>query len=220
MTQKHAADRHDDIDHDLDKDSLAAIRSLLQDEPAAEKAPETQSTKQRRERFSPLPPQPGDAPEKTKAVKSRTPKANARKGTGTPKVGLAPRIKSYRPTPKHILLFSLALLIYFRPLLITGFLVIGIMLTIGIFLILGYDGFWRQAMSIARWYARRRPARAAELHRKLDAFAMRWDAILDRFPEGTVDGLYLPDFGAVEAADARHDAALDRRLAQMQEQNH
>lgn len=41
---------------------------------------------------------------------------------------------------------------------------------------------------------------------------MKWDAVLDRFPEGTVDGLYLPDFGEMAEAEARHDAALDRRF--------
>lgn len=70
-------------------------------------------------------------------------------------------------------------------------------------------------MGLGRWYARRRPNRAAELHRKLDAFAMKWDAVLDRFPEGSVDGLYLPDFGELATADARHDEALDRRFANL-----
>ena len=41
---------------------------------------------------------------------------------------------------------------------------------------------------------------------------VKWDAVLDRFPEGTVDGLYLPDFGEMAAADTRHDEALDRRF--------
>jgi len=40
-----------------------------------------------------------------------------------------------------------------------------------------------------------------------------WDGILDRFPEGTVDGLYLPDFGELAAADDRHTEAMDRRLS-------
>ena len=41
---------------------------------------------------------------------------------------------------------------------------------------------------------------------------MKWDAVLDRFPEGTVDGLYLPDFGEMAAAETRYDEALDRRF--------
>ena len=46
---------------------------------------------------------------------------------------------------------------------------------------------------------------------------MKWDAVLDRFPEGTVDGLYLPDFGEMAAAEARHDAALDRRFDRLRD---
>ena len=72
-------------------------------------------------------------------------------------------------------------------------------------------------MGIARWYARRHPSRSVELHRKLDNFAMKFDAFLDRFPEGTVDGLYLPDLGDLAEADQRHDEALDRRFETLRE---
>jgi hypothetical protein len=106
----------------------------------------------------------------------------------------------------------LALLVLFRPWLVVGVLLLTVFLILGVFLALGYDGFWRRGMAIGRWYAGRRPERAADLHNRLDAFAIKWDAILDRFPEGTVDGLYLPDFGEMAAADARHDAAMARRF--------
>jgi len=46
-----------------------------------------------------------------------------------------------------------------------------------------------------------------------DHLSVAWDGILDRFPEGTVDGLYLPDFGELAAADDRHTEAMDRRLS-------
>lgn len=83
----------------------------------------------------------------------------------------------------------------------------------GVFLTVGYDGFWQGMIKFGRWYANRRPARAALLHARLDRFAVAWDGILDRFPEGTVDGLYLPDFGELAAADDRHTEAMDRRLS-------
>ncbi|WP_394415134.1 hypothetical protein [Sulfitobacter sp. 1A12126] len=94
---------------------------------------------------------------------------------------------------------------------------VTVFVALGVFLALGYDGFWQRAMALGRWYAARRPERAAALHARLDAFAMKWDAVLDRFPEGTVDGLYLPDFGEMAAAEARHDAALDRRFDRLRD---
>ncbi|MGB3243322.1 MAG: hypothetical protein WBB25_02215, partial [Sulfitobacter sp.] len=85
------------------------------------------------------------------------------------------------------------------------------------FLFLGYDGFWRRAMRVSRWYARQHPSRSGEIDRKLDNFAMKFDAFLDRFPEGSVDGLYLPDFGDRAEAEGRHDEALDRRFNSLRE---
>ena len=60
-------------------------------------------------------------------------------------------------------------------------------------------------------------ATTARLCSPLDDFAMCWDAILDRFPEGTVDALYMPDFGELAAADVRHDAVMERRLESLRE---
>ena len=110
------------------------------------------------------------------------------------KKGLVARLKSrvtgYRPKPKHLVFAALALLVLLRPWLVVGLILLTIFLFIGVFLILGYDGFWRRAMGLA---------------------------ILDRFPEGSVDGLYLPDFGDLATADKRHDEALDRRFSDMRE---
>jgi hypothetical protein len=125
------------------------------------------------------------------------------------------RVLGYRPTPRHILLASAALLVLFRPWLVFWSLVFSLFALIGVFLFLGYDGFWQRAMQLARWYASRRPDRAAQMHRRLDAFAMKWDMILDHFPDGTVDGLYMPDFGEMATAESRHDAVLERRFANL-----
>lgn len=122
------------------------------------------------------------------------------------------KLPNWRPSPGMIALAVLALLVVLRPLLVLGLILLMVFITLGVFLALGYDGFWQRAMALGRWYAGRRPERAARIHGRLDAFAMRWDAVLDRFPEGTVDGLYLPDFGEMAAADARHGEALDRRF--------
>jgi hypothetical protein len=127
------------------------------------------------------------------------------------------RIRAYRPTPMQIFLAVLALIVVTRPWLVLGLLFLSIIILTGVFLITGYDGFWQGVVRISRWYANRRPARAAVIHARLDRFAVRWDSILDRFPEGTVDALYLPDFGDLAQADVRHGEALDRRLAGLNE---
>ncbi|KIN73898.1 hypothetical protein [Sulfitobacter guttiformis] len=132
---------------------------------------------------------------------------------------LVDRIRGYRPTAAHIALAGFALLVLLRPWLILGLMLVLVFITVGVFLIAGYDGFWHGVVKANRWYASRRPARAAVLHARLDRFAMRWDAVLDRFPEGTVDGFYLPDFGDLATADARHDEALKRRLASLNEKS-
>lgn len=213
----------------LDPKALAAIRDLLaketpqaplepavQDsvvpEPAAKRQLPSKRELLEREVIAPAaeePPVPG-AKAKSKAKRPKPPRAAT--GIGA---RLRAAVTGYRPTPRHIVLASLALVVLFRPWLMLGVVFFALFLITAVFLILGYDGFWRRAMGLARWYARRHPSRAVELHRKLDAFAMRWDAVLDRFPEGSVDGLYLPDFGDLAEAEAKHDAALDRRFSDL-----
>lgn len=131
--------------------------------------------------------------------------------------GVLERLTAYRPAPAHIAFGLFALLVLFRPWLVLGLTLLSALTLFGVFLILGYDGFWRSVMKIGRWYANHRPSRAAALHIRLDKFAVRWDSILDRFPEGSVDGLYLPDFGELANAEARHDEAMERRLSGLQD---
>lgn len=225
---KHANSRPDTETDDLDPNSLAAIRDLLAGEEqgdlhadVAPNAAEAAATapKTKRSLLSPLAPQKqvDEKPQKQKKMKQPKP-ARAPKAEGTGMLDqLKAKVLGYRPTPKHIVLACLALLVYFRPWLMVGLLFLFSFILIGVFLILGYDGFWRRAIRLARWYAEKHPSRSAELHRKLDNFAMRFDAFLDRFPEGTVDGLYLPDLGALADAEARHDEALDRRFDNLRE---
>ncbi len=109
-----------------------------------------------------------------------------------------------------------ALVVLLRPWLVLGLFVLSLLVLIGVILTVGYDGFWQGVMKASRWYGKRRPHRAEALYAKLDRFAMRWDAFLDRFPEGTVDGLYLPDLEQLATAERRHDEAVARRLAGLQ----
>ena len=197
---------------ELDPASLAAIQDLLKAEATAPKEPKAEPV-QHAEPARVVQPRKGTAAlpplEEAPASPKRATKKPSRPGI-TARAWA--RLIGYRPTTRHIVLACLALLVLFRPWLVVGVLLLTVFLILGVFLALGYDGFWRRGMAIGRWYAGRRPERAADLHNRLDAFAMKWDAILDRFPEGTVDGLYLPDFGEMAAADARHDAAMARRF--------
>ncbi|MEP5729819.1 MAG: hypothetical protein ABJL67_10685 [Sulfitobacter sp.] len=215
---------------DIDPKALAAIRNLIETDSkaaldpvaapkaAAEKPQEPTASATPRRKVKPA--MPDVAPQEPVA-RPQPRRTNPNPQKQAVKVGLIQRLKAkitgYRPTPRHLILGSLALLVLLRPGLVLAVLFFSIFVMIAIFLILGYDGFWRRAMGLGRWYASRRPNRAVELHRKIDAFAMKWDAILDRFPEGSVDGLYLPDFGDLATADKRHDEALDRRFANLRE---
>ena len=122
------------------------------------------------------------------------------------------RLLSYRPSKAHLIIGAAALLILFRPGLVIGLLFLSLFIMVGIFLVVGYDGFWRGIFAGLRWYADKRPHRAEAMHERLDNFAVKWDSFLDRFPEGSVDGLYLPDLAALEVAEQKHDEALDRRF--------
>lgn len=152
-----------------------------------------------------------------KTLKEEKPQ-NAAPNQSLDGTGLMDRARAYRPTVSHIVLACIVVIVFMRPWLVFGLLILFAFAVVGVFLITGYDGFWRGVVKVNRWYARRRPSRAAALHERLDRFAVRWDSILDRFPEGTVDGLYLPDFGDLANADARHNEALERRLVGMQEE--
>lgn len=154
-----------------------------------------------------------DKPAQVRAQKSVKAAKAPRAAVAAETAGIIDRIKGYRPTPAHIAIGAFALLVLLRPWLVFGLAFLLAIILVGVFLIVGYDGFWKGVMKAGRWYAKRRPERAAVLNTRLDRFAMRWDAILDRFPEGSVDGLYLPDFGELAVAEQRHDEAVERRLA-------
>jgi hypothetical protein len=230
MTQNQNAPA-DSWSDELDPNSLAAIRDLLAGEeqldpgpdaaPGAVKAALAQAAaapKPKRSLLSPLLPQKQiDQTPHQQAAPVKSAQISITDDTGL-MAQLKETVVGYRPTPKHIVLACLALLVYFRPWLVVGVLFLSAFVVTGVFLILGYDGFWHRAMGLARWYAGKHPSRSAEMNQKIDRFAERFDAFLDRFPDGTVDGLYLPDLGELDAAEARHDEALDKRFENLREE--
>lgn len=212
---------------DLDPAALAAIRDLLASQPAIK----PQSVRKRvaaRQEAATAPVQPVarqsqparrsiEGPtvepiEKAIYVDRAPRRGSVLQGVASRLAPLKARVTGYRPPRKHIVWAALALVVFLRPGLVFMLALLAVLTVLAAFLFLGYDGFWRGVMGIGHRYARLRPARAAQMRARLDRFAVRFDAFLDRFPEGTVDGLYLPDFGQLAAADDKHDAAMRRRL--------
>lgn len=216
-SQNTKAIQSSDAPDDLDADSMAAIRNMMSAEPVASPKPAPERTSGRAALVDIAPVQPEGIDKPIKAKRFR--RAKSKGGSAAPSANndLKSRILGFRPTKKQIVLGALVLFALLRPWLAIGLIVLSVVATIALFLALGHDRFWKRVIDLARAYARRNPARAADLHLKLDRFASGWDAFLDRFPEGTVDGLYLPDFGELAQADARHEATLERRFKDLRE---
>ncbi|MBM1816650.1 hypothetical protein [Pseudosulfitobacter pseudonitzschiae] len=128
------------------------------------------------------------------------------------------RARKFRPSCRQILWATLALIVLLRPAWIVLMLVLGAFLILGVFVAFGADRVWSGAVDLLKWYIARAPERGARLVERMDRFACRWDKLLDRFPDGWVDGLYLPDLQSLLEADDRHDAVLATRLQRMQTQ--
>ena len=219
MTQAPQTPPRPTSDAPLDPEALSAIRSMIAEAsapvppaPAKDTAPVTPARTEQDASPSMRPLRDVELPPLADPIPRKTPPV--RRGLFGQARAWA---KGWRPSARQIFWTGLALLIVFRPWLMAGLLFLSVILLTVVFLALGYDGFWRRVLGLMRWYASKEPERAAKLQARLDAFAMKWDAVLDRFPDGSVDGLYLPDFGEMAAADARHDAALARRLDRLAE---
>lgn len=127
-------------------------------------------------------------------------------------------LRGYRPRRRHILGLAVVLVVLLRPWLMVAVVLLPLITVLGLLIGLGHDRFWDGALRGFRWYAHRRPARAEALRRRIDRFAMRWDAVLDRFPAGTVDALYLPDLDSLQQRDAAHARALDERMTRLRQE--
>ncbi|MEO9572938.1 MAG: hypothetical protein ABJ263_05100 [Tateyamaria sp.] len=128
---------------------------------------------------------------------------------------LVRRVLSFRPSTRQLAMACLALLVVVRPhwFVIGGSLLLGSVA--GIFLVFGSDRIWRGVVSYLRRIDARDPVRGVLLRERMDWWACRWDAVLDHFPDGMVDGLYMPDLQAMETAEAAHTYAMAQRLARM-----
>jgi len=101
----------------------------------------------------------------------------------------------------------------FNPTLAIGLVIATLGFCAASYLMLGYDTFWRRALRPVRWYVARHPERAAQVHHRIDRMAFRWDAVLDRFPERLVAGLYLPDVSDIAAVADEDETPIDLRMS-------
>lgn len=166
-----------------------------------------------RRRASDLPALAKAEPEPTQS------RSSVRTALTHPVKALYGRIRGFQPTTRHIALACAALLFVLRPHWFVIGAVFSVILCVGAFLTLGADRIWR---GVLRWLDRveaRNTARATRLRVRLDAFACRWDSVLDLFPDGMVDSLYMPDFQAMQQADAVHQAVVQDRLARMTQES-
>jgi hypothetical protein len=116
---------------------------------------------------------------------------------------------------KHLVWAGFALAIVLRPHWFLLTVILTVILFLGAFAVFGPSKTWGAIMWTFNIFAGRSPERAKRFAKRMDRAAMRWDGFLDRFPEGIVDGLYLPDFQSIQAAEEQHDAVVDARLSRM-----
>jgi hypothetical protein len=122
----------------------------------------------------------------------------------------------FQPSRKLIALTVFLAVLVLRPHWVFLSMVLTLFVIMGAFVFLGADKVWRTVVRSLHFFAGRSPERAQRLVKGLDEFALRWDGFLDRFPDGIVDGLYLPDFQSLMDAQDQHDAVVDARLSRLQ----
>jgi len=187
----------------LDDDkTLSAIRSMLTE------TVEVSAPVPKIERTSRVRAEADPKPAKISAPKSGQPLQSK----------LANRVRSLRFRPSRTLILCVAallLVVLFPHVFVIGTVLLAIVIG-GTFAIFGGDAVWGAVMRGFGRYAAVAPVRAEKLAKRMDTFALRWDGFLDRFPDGSVDGLYLPDFQAQQKADEHHSAVMSERLARMQ----
>lgn len=115
------------------------------------------------------------------------------------------RLRGYRPTPKHITIAVLVLVVVLRPWLIPGILLVAFMIFLISYLTLGPDRFAELAVEgwarLKKW----RPDLADKLHQKYERFSMRANALLSRLPNGWKERLSYPWFMRADTATVEDD---------------
>ncbi|KIC45437.1 hypothetical protein [Tateyamaria sp. ANG-S1] len=214
-----------------EEETMSMIRSVLTEggDTAPEKVAEAPMQKQQVQAFverttEAAPRRRADDLPELAAVEEEARPRKKRSPRGLPRLlrpvsALIQRVRTFQPTTRHIGLALMALLFVVRPHWFVIGAVLALMLVVGTFLTLGADRVWHGILAWLDRIEARNPARAAELRGKLDTFAYRWDSVLDIFPDGMVDSLYMPDFQSMQQADIEHQQVVSDRLDRMAQES-
>lgn len=129
------------------------------------------------------------APAASRSVKTRVQTRHAKPGADN----LKDRILSYRPTRKHILIGAFVIVMVMRPWLIPGLLFVTFWVGLIAWLTLGPDRIMEWIGNAWDKLSTRNPDLAERLRQRGDAFALRFDAMLDKLPDSWAEKLALPD---------------------------
>lgn len=115
---------------------------------------------------------------------------------------------------------AMGLLVYLKPWWFVLGIVVCLAVVLGAVLAFGMERIWQSVVAYLEDMQERDPAKGALWKARLDRFAQRWDQVLDMFPDGSVDALYLPDLQAQADQQARHAAALEDRMSRLSKEAH
>lgn len=117
----------------------------------------------------------------------------------------------------HVLFVTFAVALAVVPKAVLFLTLFAVLMVAMIFYFAGSEQIWRGVVLALHDLAETDPRRAARIRLRLDQMAIRWDRFLDRFPSGSVDRLYMPDFQALSQEEARDEARLKLRLERLRE---
>lgn len=123
--------------------------------------------------------------------------------------------------PRFLAIGMLTLLVLWNPAILLMAFVPMVLPFMALFIYLsfvGIDGFWLRARDTYQRTKARNPALAARMKKGFILGAAKWDSLMDRLPVSLPETAYAPDFGAIAAAEAAHDAALAERFAKLQQE--
>lgn len=118
---------------------------------------------------------------------------------------------------RHFLLIGFVAAVVFFPKVVVFSVLFSLLMVVMAFYIAGGEQIWRGVILGLHDLAERDPRRAARIRYRLDKLANTWDGILDKFPTGSVDSLYMPDFQALSLDEARNEVRLKERLERLRE---
>ena len=221
-SQPAKSSRHTLPKGEIDPDTLAAIRALLNEEtprktqretaasPEAVVSPQTEEPIQRPLRAAQLLQEivPLSAPQPQRSQQQRT------------LAQVVDSLKSYRPRAFHAVSAGFVLLLIFQPWVLIWSFVVVLVATIAALAYLGMDEFCQRCWTASQRFARRHPRQAAGYRQAYGAIADRWNGMVANLPEALADAIFLPDLKALAARQAAHQKAWAKRFDAMRKDLH